>query len=75
MTDVVGRAETLPQEVKQEAEDAAGELPGLDALEGLKVGEDGAIKDADGNQLGKITEGVSDQTLVCASLNIILIYL
>lgn len=53
-TDVVGRAETLPQEVKQEVE---GELPGLDVLEGLKVGEDGAIKDDQGNQLGKITEG------------------
>lgn len=55
--DAIGRAETLPQEVKKGAEEAAGELPGLDALEGLKVGEDGAIKDAQGNTLGKITEG------------------
>ena len=47
--DVIGRAETLPQEVKQEAEDAAGDLPGLDALEGLEVQEGGEIKDADGN--------------------------
>ena len=52
--DAIGRAETVPQEVKKEAE---GELPGLDALEGLKVGEGGEIKDAQGNTLGKITEG------------------
>lgn len=55
--DAIGRAETLPQPVQQAAEDAAGELPGIDALEGLEVQEDGAIKDASGKTLGKITEG------------------
>ncbi|KIX02421.1 uncharacterized protein Z518_08362 [Rhinocladiella mackenziei CBS 650.93] len=55
--DVVGRAETLPRQVKQAVKDAAGGFPGLDALEGLEVQGDGAIKDAAGNVLGKITEG------------------
>jgi hypothetical protein len=59
--DAVGRAEVLPQPVKEAAEDAAGDaagaLPGLDVLEGLEVQEDGAIKDQAGNTLGKITEG------------------
>ncbi|KAH0837080.1 hypothetical protein AYO21_04540 [Fonsecaea monophora] len=55
--DAVGRAETLPQPVKQAVEEAAGELPGVEALEGLEVQEDGAIKDQAGNTLGKITEG------------------
>lgn len=52
--DVVGRAEVLPQEVKEKAEEA---LPDIGALEGLEVGEDGAIKNAEGVTLGKITEG------------------
>lgn len=55
--DVVGRAETLPQPVQEAVDEAAGGLPSLDVLEGLKVQEDGAIKDAAGNTLGKITEG------------------
>ena len=34
-----------------------GVLPGLNALKCLKVGEGGAVKDDEGNTLGKITEG------------------
>lgn len=52
--DVIGRAETLPQEVQKEAE---GALPDIGDLEGLAVGEDGEIKNAEGVTLGKVTEG------------------
>ena len=52
--DVIGRAETLPQEVKKEAE---GALPDTADLAGLEVGEDGEIKNAEGVTLGKVTEG------------------
>src|ERR1700753_1691498 len=55
--DAVGRAETLPQPLEKAAEEVAGGLPGLGALEGLEVQDDGAIKDQQGNILGKITEG------------------
>ena len=52
--DVVGRAEVVPQEVKEKAGEV---LPDIGQLEGLEVDEDGAIKNADGVQLGKVTEG------------------
>ena len=63
--DVVGRASVLPQraqemakKAKEEAEGAVEtELPEIGVLEGLEAGEDGEIKDKDGNVLGKITEG------------------
>ena len=64
--DVVGRAEVLEDRAQAMAKEAADkakeeapemELPEIGALEGLEVGEDGEIKDAEGNVLGKVTEG------------------
>lgn len=63
--DVVGRATILPQRAQEFAkkaqEEAEGavetQLPEIGVLDGLQPGEDGQIKDARGNVLGKITEG------------------
>ena len=55
--DPIGRAEVLPQEIKEQVEEVQQQIPDIGALEGLEVGESGEILGADGQVLGKITEG------------------
>ena len=55
--DVVGRAEVIPGDAVDAADEAKDELPDVGALEGLEVGEGGEIMGQDGTPLGKIIEG------------------
>ena len=70
--DAIGRAEVLPQPVKKEADDVKEEVgggvkdaaeeaeiyvPDIGVLEGLRVEESGEVKNAEGEVVGKITEG------------------
>ena len=69
--DAIGRAEVVPgaaadkinaaqqeaQDKVEEAADAADALPDVGVLEGMKIGEDGDILNAEGDTLGKVVDG------------------
>ncbi|KAF2099393.1 hypothetical protein NA57DRAFT_38592 [Rhizodiscina lignyota] len=62
--DLVGRTEVLPEKLEQmkdeaqrQAEDAAGNLPGVEILEGLTVDPTGLMYNEDGDTVGQLIEG------------------
>ena len=66
--DVIGRATVLPDAAEKLAKKAKGDLPDVNVLDGLEVGEGGEILGPDGTPLGKITEGNPDD-LIGMTLN------
>ena len=66
--DVIGRATVLPDKAQELADKAKGDLPDVNVLDGLEVGEGGEILGPDGTPLGKITEG-NPEDLVGMTLN------
>ena len=66
--DVIGRATVLPEAAQKLADKAKGDLPSVNVLDGLEVGEGGEILGPDGTPLGKITEG-NPEDLVGLTLN------
>ena len=66
--DVIGRATVLPDAAQKLADKAKGDLPDVNVLDGLEVGEGGEILGPDGTPLGKITEG-NPEDLVGLTLN------
>jgi len=66
--DVIGRATVLPDAAQKLADKAKGDLPDVNVLDGLEVGEGGEILGPDGTPLGKITDG-NPEDLVGMTLN------
>ena len=66
--DVIGRASVLPDKAQELADKAKADLPDVNVLDGLEVGEGGEILGPDGSPLGKITEG-NPEDLVGKTLN------
>jgi hypothetical protein len=62
--DLVGRCEVLPEAVKKQAQDAAGEapkMPPISILKGLKADRTGQILNEDGDFVGHLVEGDPSQ--------------
>lgn len=59
--DAADEAGDVAEDAKDTAEDATGQdlpdIPGLEILKGLEVDEDGLVRDAEGNAIGKLAEG------------------
>jgi hypothetical protein len=56
--DVIGRAETLPQQVKAQVDEAAGGIaPDFSILAGKKINKKGNILNEEGEPIGKLAEG------------------
>lgn len=64
--DVVGRVKIHPdyeetaQQLQDEAEEAGGKVPDIDALKGLSVSPDGNIYNEDGDTIGQLVDGNPD---------------
>ena len=54
---VISRGSVFPDKAQELADKAKGNLPDVNVLDGLEVGEGGDILGPDGKPLGKITEG------------------